>query len=91
MDLVRVGEDPAGALVHHQRIILPRIPVTEDALNELVRSIVAHVMRQVLRGTHVHGFGIVQGGDYIPRGASAYHEVECLEGPRDMERLVVGG
>ena len=88
MDLGSVGENAALA-IHHNRVVLPRIPMTEDNLHELIGPVISQVMRQHTVLAEVGGFGIIERGDHVPRNAAAQHHVERGEDPGDMKRFEV--
>src|SRR5262249_49149995 len=68
---------------------LPRVPVPEDDLHELVRAVVARVVVGVARVAEVGRLGVVERGHDVPRGAAAHHVVEGREDPGDVEGLEV--
>ena len=90
MYFVWIGKT-SGRLVDDERIVGPGVPVAVHDLHELVGAIVARIVRDGLLQPHVLRLDVVHRGDDVPGGAAARHQVERLEQPRDMERVVVGG
>ena len=78
-------------LVDDQGVVLPRVPVTQDHLEELVGAIIALIVLRHGVAAHVAGLGIIEGGDDVPGGATAGQRIESGKLAGDMERLVVGG
>ena len=88
--LGRVGEDPALP-VEEDRVVVPRIPVAQHHLHELVGAVVAFVVRDRRLGAVIRSLGIIERGDDVPGRPSAAHVVEGREGAGDVERRVIGG
>ena len=88
MDLRGIGEDAALA-VEDDRVVLPRVPVAEHRLHELVGAVVAGVVLGMARPAEVGRLGVVQRRDHVPGRAAADHVVERREDAGHVKRLVV--
>ena len=85
-----IREHPAH-LVEHDGVRLPRLPVREHHLHELVGAVVARVVVGDPVRPEVRGLGVVERGHHVPAGPAPGHVVEGREQARDVERLVVRG
>src|SRR6202158_6052785 len=88
IDLGRIGE-PAAFLVDQERTVLPGIPVAEHHFHEFIGAVVAEIMIEMRVLSHVVGFAVVDGGNDIPGGAAAGHQIESGEAAGDIERFVI--
>ena len=82
--------EQAARLVHDERAVLPRIPVAQHDLHELVGAVVPQVVRHMGIDAHVQGLAVVDRGDDVPGRSAAAHQIERGEHAGDVERLVVG-
>ena len=83
-----IREHPAR-LVEHDGVRLPRLPVREHDLHELVGAVVARVVAGDSVRAEVRGLGVVERGHHVPAGPPAGHVVEGREEARDVEGFVV--
>ena len=90
LHLARVGV-AAGLLVDDDGAVVPRVPMPEHDLHELVGPVVAQVVLQVLLAPHVERFAIVDRGHHVPGRAPVRHQIERGEAAGDVEGLEVGG
>ena len=67
------------------------MPVAKHHLHEFVGAVVAQVVRLVHLAPHVHRLAVVHRGNDVPRRTSFQHQIDSLEPPRQIERLVIGG
>ena len=88
--LVGMREQP-GLLVDDDRVVVPRVPVAEHDLHELVGAVVACVVLQMLVMPHVERFAVIHRGDDVPCRAAARHQVERGEHTGHVERFEIGG
>ena len=88
--LVGMREE-SGALVQHDGIVVPGIPVPDNDFQEFIGAIVALVVLAMCGVAHVKRLAVVHRCHDVPGGAAVGHQVQCLEHARDVERLVVGG
>ena len=88
--LVGMREE-AGALVEHDCIVVPGIPVPHDDFQEFIGAIVALVVLAMRGVAHVQRLAVVHRRHDVPGGAAIGHQVQCLEHARDVERLEIGG
>ena len=89
LHLGRIGEATA-LLVDNQRTVFPGIPVAKHDFHEFVGTVVAQIMLEMFVPAHVERFAVVHGGDDIPGGAAACHQIERGEAAGDIERLEIG-
>ena len=81
----------AARLVERDGVRLPRLPVREHHLHELVGAVVARVVVGDPVRAEVRGLRIVERGHHVPAGPPPGHVVEGGEEARDVEGLVVRG
>ena len=65
--------------------------MAEHHFHEFVGAIVTEIMIEMRVLPHVVRFAIVDGGDHVPGGAAAGHQIEGGEAARDIEGFVIGG
>jgi hypothetical protein len=88
MDLRGVGEHARRA-VEDDGVVLPRVPVAEHRLHEIVGLVVAAVVLEVRVVAEVRRLGIVERRHHVPRRAAPDHVVERREDAGDVEGLEV--
>ena len=89
MHFLGVGE-AARLLVEDQRVVFPRVPVTEHDFHEFVGAVIAGIVPHMLAKPEIPGLRAVQRGHDIPGDPALQHQIHRREDPRDMKRLVIG-
>ena len=72
MHLGRIGK-AAIRLVQDQRVVLPRVPVSEHHLQELVCPVVAGVVPHILVAAEIGCFSTVERGHNVPGSTALEH------------------
>ena len=88
--LLRI-EEQARLLVADEGVVVPRIPQRLHDLDEFLAAPVAHVLRLVRLVAEVERLGRIAGGDHVPAGAAAAHQIERGEFARHRVGLLEAG
>jgi hypothetical protein len=90
MHLRRIRKATA-LLVDDQGVVFPTVPKAKHDLHELIGTVVAQIMRQMLGAAEIGGFRTVERRHDVPGRTTFRHEVEGSEQAGHVERFVIGG